>query len=103
MSNYHSSGDYWHFSGNSGTFNGNSAVGPVDTIFGITGFDTVTLTGYISGYEDELFATGINSGIIYNLYTQAVYILQMNIIKLAEKGLFLMTIQILSITQMQSV
>lgn len=71
LSNYHSSGDYWHFSGNSGTFNGNSAVGPVDTIFGITGFDTVTLTGYISGYEDELFATGINSGIIYNLYTQS--------------------------------
>lgn len=71
LSNYYSSGNYWNFSGNSGTFYGDSAIGPTDTIFGITGFETVTLTGYFSGYENELLTTGVNSGIVYNIYTNS--------------------------------
>ena len=68
LSDYESSGDYWHFSGNSGTFRGDSAVGPVGTIFGITGFDIVTLTGYRSGISTPQTSTGIESGLLYDVY-----------------------------------
>lgn len=71
LSNYYSSGAYWEFSGNSGTFNGNSAVGPSNTIFGITGFDTVTLTGYESGYGSTLVTTGSNTGLLYNVFSKS--------------------------------
>jgi len=65
LSNYESSGDYWYFSGNSGTYNGSSAVGPVDTIFGITGFRFDTLTGYVTGLTGDLLGFSGNSGTSY--------------------------------------
>lgn len=71
LSNYYSSGSYWCFSGNSGTFYGDNAVGPSGEIFGITGFETVTLTGYTSGYSNPLITTGSNSGILYNEFTRS--------------------------------
>lgn len=69
--NYESSGTYWHFSGNSGTFNGASATGPEGTIFGITGIESVIVTGYKSGYGSTLVTTGANSGLLYNVYTKS--------------------------------
>lgn len=71
LSNYYSSGAYWFFSGNSGTFNSQSAVGPSGTIFGITGFETVTLTGYTSGYGNTLVTTGSNTGLLYDVFTKS--------------------------------
>ena len=71
LSNYESSGDYWHFSGNSGTFKGLSSTGPNDTIFGITGFDIVTVTGYTSGQKFEQYTTGSTSGKLYDVYTKS--------------------------------
>jgi len=71
LSNYYSSGDYWEFSGSSGTFKGESAAGSSDTIFGITGFETVTLTGYKSGYGNTLVTTGSNTGLLYNVFTKS--------------------------------
>jgi hypothetical protein len=70
LSNYSSSGSYWHFSGNSGTLNGDSAVGPSGTIFGITGFNTVTITGgYATGFPILLTTLSGNSGLLYNVYS----------------------------------
>lgn len=65
LSGFESIGSYWHFSGNSGTFNGNSSIAPENTIFGITGFDMVTQTGYLSGSSGVIFETGIVSGVKY--------------------------------------
>jgi len=69
--NYKSSGPYWNFSGNSGTLRGASAVGPADTIFGITGFEIVTVTGYVSGQQFEQYTTGSTTGLLYNTYTKS--------------------------------
>lgn len=71
LSDYYSSGSYWEFSGSSGTFKGQSAIGPADTIFGITGFETVTLTGYESGYGSTLVTTGSRTGLLYNVYSKS--------------------------------
>lgn len=68
LSDYESSGDYWHFSGNSGTYKGDSSVGPADTIFGITGFEIVTVTGYKTGAKFTGFAIQENTGVLYNEY-----------------------------------
>lgn len=69
LSNFESSGSYWHFSGNSGTINGNSSsIGPENSIFGITGFDTITITGYLSGNSGEIIETGVISGVKYNTF-----------------------------------
>lgn len=69
LSNYKSSGSYWNFSGNSGTYESQSAVGPSGHIFGITGFNSVNVTGYFTGSTQELFARNINSGIVYDEYS----------------------------------
>jgi len=69
LSDFESSGNYWHFKGNSGTINGSSSsIGPENSIFGITGFDTVTITGYLSGNSGQMIGTGIVSGVIYNTF-----------------------------------
>ncbi|MFT6602614.1 MAG: hypothetical protein ACJARO_000122 [Bacteriovoracaceae bacterium] len=69
LSNYKSSGSYWDFSGNSGTFESQSAVGPSGHIFGITGFDSIDVTGYYTGGTQGLFEKNINSGIVYEEYS----------------------------------
>ena len=69
LSGFQSSGSYWNFNGNSGTFNGvNSSVGPANSIFGITGFETVTVTGYVLGASGDMIETGAISGIEYNTF-----------------------------------
>lgn len=68
LSDYESSGEYWHFSGNSGSYKGYSAIGPTNTIFGITGFEVVTVTGYKTGANFSGFTAQENTGIIYNEY-----------------------------------
>ena len=69
LDDFESSGDYWHFSGNSGTFYGDSSIGPPDTIFGITGFDIVEVTGYVTGGIANEYEITENSGVIYNEYS----------------------------------
>ena len=66
LSNYQSSGSYWHFSGNSGTYNGDSATGAPGTLFGITGFEMVTITGYVTGLSIPLLGYSGNSGTQYS-------------------------------------
>tara|TARA_R110000765_G_scaffold399307_1_gene493879 strand:+ start:122 stop:2230 length:2109 start_codon:yes stop_codon:yes gene_type:complete len=66
LENYQSSGSYWHFSGNSGTYNGDSATGAAGTLFGITGFEMVTITGYVTGLSIPLLGYSGNSGILYS-------------------------------------
>lgn len=69
LRDFESSGSYWHFSGNSGTFSGNSAIGAVGEIFGITGFETVTVTGYTSGYKNSGQSLTQKTGVLYNEYS----------------------------------
>ena len=69
LTDYETSGYNWYFSGNSGTYKGDSAVGPVDTIFGITGFEIVEMTGYVQGNSTELYTETDVSGVIYNEYS----------------------------------
>lgn len=71
LSNYQSSGSYWHFSGNSGAFNGQSAIGPPGEIFGITGFDVVTVTGYLTGRAFTGYESQANTGLLYNVYSKS--------------------------------
>ena len=66
LTNYRSSGAYWNFSGNSGTYNGVSATGDPGTLFGITGFSEVIITGYITGQTASLLGHSGNSGILYS-------------------------------------
>lgn len=69
LTDFESSGSYWHFSGNSGTYKGNSSVGPPNTIFGITGFDIVQVTGYKTGISVTGYQSEDASGVIYNEYS----------------------------------
>jgi hypothetical protein len=69
LTDYETSGYNWHFSGNSGTYKGDSAVGPANTIFGITGFEIVEVTGYIQGNSTELYQETDVSGTMYNEYS----------------------------------
>jgi hypothetical protein len=66
LTRYESSGSYWHFSGNSGTYNGVSATGAPGTLFGITGFEMVTITGYVTGLSLPLLGHSGNSGVLYS-------------------------------------
>ena len=65
LPNYESSGSYWHFSGRSGTFNGASATGAPGTLFGVTGFRSVNITGYLTGQSFPLLGTSGTSGVLY--------------------------------------
>jgi len=69
LTDFESSGSYWHFSGNSGTYEGESSIGPADTIFGITGFNIEQVTGYKTGITLTTYEATDNSGVIYNEYT----------------------------------
>lgn len=71
LSNYQSSGSYWHFSGSSGTFNDQSSIGPSGEIFGITGFDIVTVTGYLTGRSFTGYTSQANTGLLYNIYSKS--------------------------------
>jgi len=67
--NYESSGHNWHFSGNSGTYKGNSSIGPANTIFGITGFEIINVTGYLQGSSLETYSGIDISGEVYKEYS----------------------------------
>lgn len=69
LQNFHSSGPYWDFSGASGSFNDQIGSGSSGQLFGITGFDIVELTGYVTGRKTEFFQSRDVSGVIYNKYT----------------------------------
>jgi len=71
LANYQSSGSYWHFSGNSGTYNGVSATGAPNTLFGITGFEMVTITGYLTGLSLPLLGHSGYSGIFYSGFSSS--------------------------------
>tara|TARA_R100000808_G_C2149775_1_gene158291 strand:+ start:1168 stop:3294 length:2127 start_codon:yes stop_codon:yes gene_type:complete len=64
--NYYSTGSYWVFSGNSGTWNGASATGAPGTLFGITGFEMQTVTGYLTGMSVDLIGFSGLSGVAYS-------------------------------------
>lgn len=71
LTRYESSGSYWHFSGNSGTYNGVSASGAPGTLFGITGFEMVTITGYVTGLSLPLLGHSGNSGVLYSGFSSS--------------------------------
>lgn len=71
IDDFRSSGDYWNISGNSGTYKGQSAIGPTDTIFGITGFEVVEVTGYKTGIGATRYQEQKISGELYKNYSYA--------------------------------
>ena len=66
LGDYFSSGSYWVFSGNSGTFEGDVGVGPVGTLFGITGFEVQIKTGAKQGIGVEQLGSSGVSGVSYS-------------------------------------
>jgi hypothetical protein len=69
VDNFRSSGSYWNISGNSGTYKGHSAIGPTDTIFGITGFEVVEVTGYKTGIGATGYQRSRITGALYSTYS----------------------------------